>query len=106
MGSFELDALGGERFHRAGMKRKASITVETERLLIVRRSRHTVERWCQACQAEVRMIGVDEAAAIAGISQRAVFHLAEAGEIHFMETVGGEALFCISSLSKQKHRDD
>jgi hypothetical protein len=51
------------------------------------------------------MIGIDEAAAIAGISQRTVFHLAEAGEIHFMETVEGQALFCISSLSKQRCLD-
>lgn len=80
--------------------------METERLLVIRRSRHTLDRWCHACQAEVKMIGIDEAAAIAGISQRAVFHLAEAGEIHFTETVGGQALFCISSLSKHRPHDD
>ena len=51
------------------------------------------------------MIGVDEAAAIAGISQRTVFHLAEAGEIHFVETGAGQTLFCISSLSKQSRLD-
>jgi hypothetical protein len=85
--------------------KKAKITIETERLLVIRRSRHTVDRWCHGCQADVRMIGIDEAAAIAGISQRTVFHLAEAGEIHFMETVEGQALFCISSLSKQRCLD-
>ena len=88
------------------MKKKATITVETERLLVIRRSGRTVDRWCPACQADVEMIGIDEAAAIAGISQRTVFHLAEAGEIHFMETVGGQALFCIPSLSKQRSLDD
>jgi hypothetical protein len=88
------------------MKRKATITVETERLLIIRRSPHTVDHWCHACQAEVKMIRIDEAAAIAGISQRTVFHLAEAGEIHFMETVGGQTLFCLRSLSKQRSLDD
>jgi len=87
------------------MKRKATITVETERLLVIRRSPRTVDRWCHACRAEVKMIGIDEAAAIARISQRAVFHLAETGEIHFMETAGGQALFCLSSLSKQRSRD-
>ena len=88
------------------MKKKATITVETERLSVIRRSRRAVDRWCHACRANVEMIGIDEAAAIAGISQRAVFHLAETGEIHFMETLGGQALFCISSVSKQKPRDD
>ena len=80
--------------------------METERLLVIRRSRRAVDRWCHACRANVEMIGIDEAAAIAGISQRAVFHLAEAGEIHFMETAGGQALFCIRSLSKQQSLDD
>ena len=88
------------------MKKKATITVETERLLVIHRSRRSVNRWCPACEAEVKMIGIDEAAALAGLSQRAVFHLAEAGEIHFMETAGGQALFCISSLSKQRPHDD
>lgn len=88
------------------MKKKATITVETERLLVIRRSRHMVDLWCHACQADVKMVGIDEAAALAGISQRTVFHLAEAGEIHFMETVEGEALFCINSLSKQRSLDN
>jgi hypothetical protein len=84
------------------MKKKATITVETERLLVISRSRHTVDRWCHSCQADVKMIGIDEAAVIAGISQRTVFHLAEAGEIHFMETTEGQALFCLNSISRQR----
>jgi len=88
------------------MKRKATITVETERLLVIRRSPHTFDRWCDACHAEAKMVGIEEAAAVAGISQRTVFHLAEAGEIHFMETVEGQTLFCLRSLSKQRSLND
>ena len=84
------------------MKKKATITVETERLLVITCSRSAVDRWCHECQANARMIGIDEAAVIAGISQRTVFHLAEAGEIHFMETTEGQALFCLNSISRQR----
>jgi len=84
------------------MRKKATITLETERLLILRRSGRVVDRWCDRCRAEVKMIGVEEAAAIAGLSQRKLFRLAEAGEIHFMETLQGQALFCLNSLSGKR----
>ena len=84
------------------MKKKATITIETERLLVLRRSGHVVDHWCDECRDEVKMIGVEAAAAIAGISQRALFRLAEAGEIHFKETPQGQALFCLNSLSGKR----
>ena len=84
------------------MKKKATITVETERFLVISRSPYIIDRWCHECQANVKMIGIDEAAAIASVSQRTVFHLAEAGEIHFMETTEGQALFCVESLFRQR----
>ena len=52
------------------------------------------------------MIPIAEAAAVAGLSQRAIFRLVEGGQIHFVETVQGQALFCISSLSNQKRLED
>ena len=84
------------------MRKKATITIETERLLILRRSGRVVDSWCDRCHAEVKMIGVEEAAAIAGLSQRKLFRLAEAGEIHFIETTQGQALFCLDSLSGKR----
>jgi len=64
------------------MKRKATVTVETERLLVIRRSRVAVERWCERCATKVRVIGLSEATAIAGLPERAIFRLTEAGKIH------------------------
>ena len=86
-----------------GMKKKATITVETERLLVISRSRQATDHWCHECQTNVKMIGIDLAAAIAGLSERTVFQLAEAGELHFMETIEGQTLFCFGSLAEQKH---
>ncbi|HEY8204305.1 MAG TPA: hypothetical protein VIF81_06230 [Pyrinomonadaceae bacterium] len=83
------------------MKKKATITVETERLLVFRRSRLAVTRWCSDCGAEVEMIGVDEAATVTGLSERTIFRLGETGDLHFTETAEGKALFCVAPLLQQ-----
>jgi uncharacterized protein YgbK (DUF1537 family) len=84
------------------MKRKATITVETERLVVISGSHAAATmRWCEACQAEVTMFGLDEASALAELSDRAIFQLAETGAVHFAETSEGKALFCVSSLRQQ-----
>lgn len=82
------------------MKRKAAVTIETERLLVIQRSRGSVESWCAVCAAQVNMVGVQEAATIVGASEREIFQLSEAGAIHFAETAEGRALFCVASLLK------
>ena len=80
-------------------KRRAHITVETERVMVISGSHAAaVSLWCEACRREVTMFGVDEASALAGLSDRAIFQLAESGAIHFVETHEGKALFCVASL--------
>jgi hypothetical protein len=77
--------------------RRRRITVETERLLVI--SRHNgVEGWCEGCSAQVRMVGPEEAAAVAGLSQRAIFRRIESHQLHFTETPDGTPLICLSSL--------
>lgn len=84
------------------MKRKATITVETERLLVISGSHAAAATlWCEACEAEVTMFGLDEASTLAGLSDRAIFQLAETGAIHFVETAEGKAMFCVRSLRQQ-----
>jgi len=46
--------------------------------------------------------GAEEAAAIAGASERAIFRWAEAGEIHFTETEEGKIMFCLNSISRHE----
>jgi hypothetical protein len=86
------------------MKKKATITVETERLLVIGRSPQTVERWCRHCHANVKLVGVAEASLITGASERTIFRLAETAEIHFLETDEGKAMFCIDSLLRQRNQ--
>jgi hypothetical protein len=80
-------------------KRTARITVETERLLVISRSQTSCDGWCGQCEAPVKLIGLEEAAVIAGASQRAIFRWTEAGEIHFIETEDGKVMFCLNSIS-------
>jgi len=48
---------------------------------------------------------VQEAATIAGASEREIFQLSEAGAIHLAETAEGRAFFCVPSLLKIGNRD-
>jgi hypothetical protein len=44
------------------------------------------------------MVGPEEAAAFAGLSQRAIFRLIESSQLHFTETPDGALLICVNSL--------
>jgi hypothetical protein len=91
--------------NRRDMKKRATITVETERLLLVARSRQLLRAWCNACSSEADFTGVEEAAALTGMTQRRIFNLAEGGQVHLLETANGRALFCVPSLTKTKLLD-
>jgi hypothetical protein len=80
-------------------KRK-KITVETERLLVISHI-GGVGSWCEGCRAKVKLMGIEQAAAIAGLSHRALFHMIERHQLHFTETPDGLLLICLDSLLKQ-----
>ncbi|HYW69450.1 MAG TPA: hypothetical protein VE961_00355 [Pyrinomonadaceae bacterium] len=81
------------------MKRKtARVTIETERLLVISRAPQSIERWCDRCALNTTFIPIDEAAAVAGVSQRTIFRWAEADAIHLVETAAGKAMFCVESI--------
>jgi hypothetical protein len=52
------------------------------------------------------MFALEEAAALTGLSQRAIFRLLEAGGLHFTENDRGEVLICLNSLLKQNTKGD
>lgn len=74
------------------MKTRTEITVETERLVIVNRRRRVV--WCSSCSRRVEMLNVDDAAILAGVNSRTIFHWAESGLVHSSETPEGLLLIC------------
>lgn len=82
------------------MRKKTRLTIEIERVLIIRRGGAGRRAACAACGEGARLLTVDEAAALARVSARAVYRLAEAGKIHFTETGAGSLLICFNSLCR------
>src|SRR5437879_1068066 len=85
-------------FGRPMKRKRTEITIETERVLSVSSPRK-VRAWCSACNNQVEMLPVDEAAMLAGVDARTIFRWVEAERIHFSETPRGSLLICINSLS-------
>ena len=85
------------------MKRRTEITVETDRIILVRRRRvKSVMVWCAVCDAESLMFPVDEAARLLGTSSMSIFRRADAGELHWLETPAGSLLICRNSLLRNQ----
>jgi hypothetical protein len=81
-------------------KKRTQITVETERILIIKRRYQAVEAWCDECNEAVVMIRPDQAAAVSGRSLRAIFSDIERAALHFAEQPEGMVLICLNSLLK------
>lgn len=82
------------------MKRRKTteIIVETDELLIFRMPASPIQCWCAACDKEVAMTSVDNAALLSGTSARNVYRQVESGQVHFTEMTGGLLLICLDSL--------
>lgn len=80
------------------MKRRTEITIETQKLLVVRRRGAEVKIWCAACTAQSRMVTPAEAARLCGTDARDIYRRIESGLLHFVEVAGGEPLVCSRSL--------
>ena len=78
--------------------RRARITVETERLVVMSGRRKSLYARCPTCDNVVRMFSVDEAAAIARVKALVVYRSLETGTLHFTETSAGALLICAVSL--------
>ncbi|HEX6650167.1 MAG TPA: hypothetical protein VF075_11520 [Pyrinomonadaceae bacterium] len=78
------------------MKTRTEITVETDRLVVVRRRRNST--WCATCLRQVEMLNVDDAALLARVNSRTIFHWAESGALHWSETPEGLLLICPNSF--------
>jgi excisionase family DNA binding protein len=82
-------------------KRRTEITVETERVVVIRQSRSVAPAWCAACAQPATMLSAEEAAAVAGVTRRTIYRWVEAEKVHFVETSDGLLLLCLNSFRKQ-----
>ena len=74
------------------------MTVETRRLIAIKSRRCSEATDCLLCGSATGMVAFDEAALLAGVSSRAIWHWAEAGQLHCRETADGLLRICLSSL--------
>jgi hypothetical protein len=77
--------------------KRTEVTVETDRVLIIRR-RHSTRVWCGECAREVDMVGLADASVLTGITQQGMRHGAQARKWHFSEGQDGTPLICLESL--------
>ena len=88
-------------FRRVAVKRvkrkRTEITVEVDEVIYMARHRLT-RAWCPACGSEVQMLTPEQAAAVAGVTVRAVNRRVEDGSVHFLETADGRLWVCVNSL--------
>ena len=78
--------------------KRIRITVETERLLVVSKQGRAVEGWCACCGESVELIRLEEAAALVGMSPRAIRRQIETNLLHDVETPDGIRFICLNSL--------
>lgn len=80
--------------------RRTRTTVETRDVVTLRGPAAAMELHCPACGRVVRMLPPEEAAALAGVSVRALFRRMEAGGLHYAESPAGRVFVCSQSISQ------
>jgi hypothetical protein len=79
-------------------KKRTEITIETDRVLIIKRPKGSVPGWCPKCVQQVEMVAPDYATAITRVSTRTIYRWVEAEKIHFTERPDGMLLICLNSV--------
>ena len=80
------------------MRRKVQLTIETHKLLVIKKARDLTQGWCSECARDVPLIKPEEAAVLPGVSPRTIYRRVEAGFVYFAESPEGWLLICLSSL--------
>ena len=78
--------------------KRTEVTVETSRLIAIKGRRLSAAVDCPLCGPAAEMVTLDEAALLAGVSSRALWHWVEAGKLHCRETAEGLLRVCLRSL--------
>ena len=88
------------------IKRRTNITVETERLLLVKRrgssEQNLAQRWCAQCAAQVLWVAPETAATWLNVSHRTIYRWLETEPLHFTESAEGCVAICLNSLCNCK----
>jgi len=78
-------------------KRKITITIETEQLLVIRK-RRKVRAWCAACGGQSELATLEEACALTANDADAIYQLIVKEKLHSVSAPDGAPLVCLRSL--------
>ena len=82
------------------LKKRTRITIETERVLVIGKTRSTFNAWCPMCNQFVRLLRPDEAATLTAYLGASQYPL-EIGKLHVIPTADGLMNVCLNSLLSQ-----
>jgi hypothetical protein len=77
---------------------RGKVTLQKDRLLVVRPPNEPVVRWCPECKRRAGMLIPEEAARRRGVSPRTIYRWMDSGAVHFLEYPGGVVLVCLNSI--------
>jgi hypothetical protein len=79
------------------MRKRTQITVETDRVLIVRR-RKTTRAWCRNCGSVVDFVPVEQAGRLPGNDPKTLDLGPDAEKLHLKKAADGSLLVCLKGL--------
>jgi hypothetical protein len=79
------------------VRRRISITIETERVLIVRRRRGSIRAWCDVCIAPAAFAPLREVCALTTYDAATVERLLADGKLHSITAPNAPPLICLRS---------
>ena len=85
------------------MKRRRTITFETERIVIRGELREI--NWCETCEAPAPMVTAEQAAMLIGQEAEQLYRKVEQGQVHSTHASGGALMICLKSLSAERGYD-
>ena len=92
---------------RGGVVKRHKLTeilIETVETIVIRRRPASAEAlltvWCEQCGQVVNLLSPDAAAALTGISTRAVFRQIEARQLHLIEANDDRLWLCAYSVQQ------
>jgi hypothetical protein len=88
-------AMGGQLVTKKTMR----ITIETERLLVIRHGA-SVRVWCEQCATEVDMISLENAAELGQVAAGTIQHLLDIEKLHLSKS-SGPVRICLNSLIRE-----
>jgi hypothetical protein len=79
-------------------KRTIRITIERDRVWIIRQCGSLTRTWCESCAAEVEFVSVEQAIALTGRTAAEIRHSVLVAKLHTESGAGQAMRICLRSL--------